>query len=422
MTELRVAAGMIRTFLRLPIALQAEVLIAQKLCHFLMTDRMLLPCQLSSQSPGTLADPTQRRFGIAASSEFLYPLAGAFSSGLDTYALSSILTDDTTFFRENPELHLRQADYYRIRYFVLETSRAKARMAQLSLGRAERHDFGVWTVFELKDRPAPDVQPLGVRPILVLTSFSAKARLQSNFNFFRLAEEEFLRTPSLPLTYAPAYRLDKLPDPAGFGALVVERYEYHDAGAAFGAVQVFSRQRPVVLIAADDPLFRSLSARRAELGAVRIVERAPSNGAERWIGVGRPVSYARNPVRLTWMIVRAALGEVLERGSVGLTVTCSVSRAPALQRITCEGGAGEGATNVAVASSFHPNWRAAGGAPVLMLSPSLTYTQVQGTAELRFRRNAVERGALWLSGFALAVVGALSMREKWLRSFRRRTS
>src|ERR1017187_416130 len=35
-----------------------------------MTDRMLLPCQLSSQSPGAFADPPQRRFGIAACFRF----------------------------------------------------------------------------------------------------------------------------------------------------------------------------------------------------------------------------------------------------------------------------------------------------------------------------------------------------------------
>ena len=39
--------------------------VAQKLGHFLMTDRMLLPSQLSSQIPGTFADPAQGIFGIA---------------------------------------------------------------------------------------------------------------------------------------------------------------------------------------------------------------------------------------------------------------------------------------------------------------------------------------------------------------------
>src|ERR1022692_220210 len=35
-----------------------------------MTDWMLLPCQLSSQSPGAFADPPQGRFGIAARFRF----------------------------------------------------------------------------------------------------------------------------------------------------------------------------------------------------------------------------------------------------------------------------------------------------------------------------------------------------------------
>jgi hypothetical protein len=65
MTELRIAVGTIRTFLGLPVALQAVVLVAQKLCYFFMTDRMLLPSQPSSQIPGAFADPAQGIFGIA---------------------------------------------------------------------------------------------------------------------------------------------------------------------------------------------------------------------------------------------------------------------------------------------------------------------------------------------------------------------
>ena len=65
MTELRIAVRMIRAFLSLPVTLQALILVAQKLRHFFMTDRMLLPSQLSCQIPSTLTDPTQGRFGIA---------------------------------------------------------------------------------------------------------------------------------------------------------------------------------------------------------------------------------------------------------------------------------------------------------------------------------------------------------------------
>jgi len=58
-TELRVAVGMIRTFLSLAVALQAEAPAAQKLSSLLMTDRMLLPSQMSGQIPGALAYPSQ---------------------------------------------------------------------------------------------------------------------------------------------------------------------------------------------------------------------------------------------------------------------------------------------------------------------------------------------------------------------------
>ena len=69
-TELRVAVGMVRAFFRLAIALQAVVLIAQKLRHFLMADRMLLPCKLSGQIPCALASPTQGRFRVASRVRF----------------------------------------------------------------------------------------------------------------------------------------------------------------------------------------------------------------------------------------------------------------------------------------------------------------------------------------------------------------
>jgi hypothetical protein len=65
MTELRIAVRMIRAFLGLPVALQAVVLVAEKLSHLLMTDRMLPSSQLSGQSPGALADPAQGIFRIA---------------------------------------------------------------------------------------------------------------------------------------------------------------------------------------------------------------------------------------------------------------------------------------------------------------------------------------------------------------------
>ena len=337
------------------------------------------------------------------SSEFLYPIAGVFSSGRDAYALSSILAEDAAFFRQDPRVHLGQAGIYRVRYFVLETEPAKTRMARLAPERFNRYDFGVWSVFELKSQDLAAAEPMPMKPVLVLTMFTAKAARQSDFNFLRLAEEDFVIPPLLPTVFGPGYSADVLPDPSGFGALVIDAYRYRDPTSAFRQVQAFSRHTPVVLVESNDALFRMLASRRSELGRVAIVPRATPS-SDRWIGAGRPLNYGRDSVRITWMNVKAALRQVLER-EPSAPPDCSAAWGNASLRIRCGGGRPQG---VVINSSFHPNWRAADGAAdgaaVLMLNPSLTYTTVRGETVLEFRRTALERAALAVSGIAFAAV------------------
>lgn len=54
--------------------------------------------------------------------------------------------------------------------------------------------------------------------------------------------------------------------------------------------------------------------------------------------------------------------------------------------------------------SYYPNRRAANGAPVLMLNPSLTYTTVHGETVLEFRRTGLERAALIVPAVAFAPI------------------
>ncbi|HSW51446.1 MAG TPA: hypothetical protein VLH09_14770 [Bryobacteraceae bacterium] len=65
-------------------------------------------------------------------------------------------------------------------------------------------------------------------------------------------------------------------------------------------------------------------------------------------------------------------------------------------------------------SSYHPNWRAADGSPVLMLAPTHIYTTVSGTTELRFRRTGIEVAALVVSclTFVAVTVGLLWPRHR----------
>jgi len=70
MTELSIPVRMIVAFLNLSIALQAVVLFVKKLGNFNITDRMIASGEFGGQSARALADPSQRRFGIASRARF----------------------------------------------------------------------------------------------------------------------------------------------------------------------------------------------------------------------------------------------------------------------------------------------------------------------------------------------------------------
>src|SRR3990172_10729687 len=63
--ELRVAVGMIRAFLRLPVPLEAVVHRAKELCNLLMADRMVLAREFRRERPRALARPAQRGLRVA---------------------------------------------------------------------------------------------------------------------------------------------------------------------------------------------------------------------------------------------------------------------------------------------------------------------------------------------------------------------
>jgi hypothetical protein len=334
----------------------------------------------------------------------LYPLAGSVSSGKDNFGLSSVLAEDTDFLGQDVERHIQQAAQYRIRYFVMVTNAAKARMAALGPDRVARRDFGVWTVFEMKGPIPPEAAPLAAKPALALTAFSAKLTRPSDYDFLRLAEEDFAYPADPPIAFRPNLRADRLPDAAMFSGLVVEEYRYGYIGAAFERIRQFSREKPTVLVESPDPLFRLLEQRLPELGRVSVVRRTPPD-SDRWIGTTRRSSYRADSVRQTWQRVRAALSAMLPAEASGSPSTsCGVTSGPGVQEVRCGAGARGEPVPVAINTNFHPNWRAADGRPLFMLSPTLMYTAVQGPAELTFRRSGLDDAALVVSAMSFAAI------------------
>jgi len=343
------------------------------------------------------------------SSVFINPLIGAMSAGKDNFGLSSILSEDAEFLSQSMERHLRQAEVYRVRYFVVFSEATKRRLARFA--ECARYDFGEWSVFESKTPPRPEAMPLSQRPVLLLTSFSAKLTRRSDYHFLRLAQEEFIGSPGLPLAFHPDYRADRLPEAELFSALVVESYRYRDTATAFEQIKRFSRKKPVVLVEGDDPLFRTCKDRQAEMGKVFFVDRVPADDT-RWIGTGsRAVSYRNNAVRQTWKNIKAALAPALEGEPAEPAASCELTRSTAELRIRCYGRESGRDVPVSINTSFHPCWRAHDGRPVLMLGPNLMYAAVgEDPLQLRFRRSRADVAAAICSALALFVGLAWALR------------
>ena len=68
MPKLGIPVGVILALIKLPIALQAVVLLVEELRDSYIADRMMLPAEFGGERPGAFADPPQGGFRIATGS------------------------------------------------------------------------------------------------------------------------------------------------------------------------------------------------------------------------------------------------------------------------------------------------------------------------------------------------------------------
>ena len=192
----------------------------------------------------------------------------------DATNLSSMLIDDTDFARQPVANHLAQARFIGTRYLVTRSPWAKNRLAAEPAIKS-RIDFGPWTIHELQGEQFSAVQLLHYKPALVVSKISLKQRRRDQYEFVRFAEEQFADGWfDVLLAHSAEIKIDHLNVPAGFGALIVDTYQYDDENAAFTRLREFAQQRPLILLAGDNPLFRRLQSSIADFPQATIIERA----------------------------------------------------------------------------------------------------------------------------------------------------
>jgi len=265
-----------------------------------------------------------------------------------------------------------------VRYLIIGTPETKDNLSHEEEIVA-RHDIGDWTIFEIRPIAAP-TRTLQYRPALVVSDFTVKLRRRNQYDFIRLAEEQFNDAWfDVLLVRSPERKLDLLPQLNQFGALIIDTYDYQDEAKAVAQLKTFAENHTLILLSSEAPLFNRL---KSEIPRAVVIER-PREDPGDWITAVDPSEhYDGTSIRNTWKAIRNAL----ERGKV------AASQQPA---------------PVLIAQTFHPKWVRSDNQPLYAATPFFTFGFFDQSPNLNFQRTRYDRFGLWCSVAALVFLGVL---------------
>lgn len=364
----------------------------------LQADGPALNAYLGAQGNETLSVVYRE---ASPNSIFFNALVNSVSQGNDSFGISSVLADDLDFKAQPVARQLERARWLGVRYLLVESAVAKAKL-EGEPSVAARYDFERWSVFELGGEVAARSRVLKYRPALVVSDFSVKSRGRNDFDFMRLAEEQFADGWfEVLLARSPERKIDRLDDLENFGALVLDKYDCDDEERAFQILRDYSRRHALVLLASDAPLFRRVRASLSEFPHAHVVERERAETRGETVDSFQPsYHYDQSAVRQLWREVRAALErektEVDESSASVSTVAGKNELSLALEAPRAAGD-----VPVLVSTTYSPRWRAREGNHVYAATPFFMLIFARGPVHLSYARDAKDRAGLWASGLAL---------------------
>jgi hypothetical protein len=357
-------------------------------------DSLALNAYLGSQGNETISIVYRE---ASPNSSFFNAELNAFSPYKENFGISSTLMDDKDFINQPLSQHLKRLEFIGVRYLVIGTAEMKQRLAREP--GLTRHEVGAWTIFQLQGEPFRYARALQYRPALVVSDFTVKLRRQDQYDFVRLAEEQFNDTWfDVLLVRAPERKLDLIRDLDKFGALIVERYAFQDENNAFARLKEFAHTRPLILISSESPLFVRIKSALNEFPRAVVIERIPETMSD-WVEAVEPShSYDSSSIRSVWRAVRAVLDKEKVRfaGDVQAQVEKNLVRL----------NSSEKNVPVVIAQTYNPKWVRNDREAVYAATPFFTVTFIDQPTQLLFERSRLDRIALWISLFAfVGIVG-----------------
>jgi len=332
---------------------------------------------------------------------FMLPAVNALSSYPDSFGVSSALADDLDFAAQPLAKHIERAALLGVKYLVMRTPTMKEKLAtELRIG--SRHDFGWWSVFELKGELPQPARILSYRPALVVSGLNFKLRRSNEWSFTRLTEEQFFDGWfDVLLAHSPEGKIDRLSNLQRFGALLLDSYNYDDESRAYDVLKQFAQDRELILLSDESQLFKRIKASRADFPKLDIIERADVGPGEPMEALQPNKHYRDNPVRQAWGAIHIALEKSklpVTQGGDNIPTEFAQNRISIGAQLVKP----DSPVPVLVANTFHPNWKREDGATVYPATPFYTLTFADGPVRLVYGRVWYEKLATWVSAATLA--------------------
>ena len=337
-------------------------------------------------------------------SSFFNATLNAFSPYRENFGISSALLADLDFINQPLAQHIRRLQFIGVRYVIIGSPEMKDRLGRED-GIAARHEVGGWTIFEIAQPVAPFVRALQYRPALLISDFTVKMRSRGQYDFIRLAEEQFNDAWfDVLLVRSPERRIDLLPPLEQFGALVLDTYDYQDEEQAMLQLKKFAQNHTLILLSSNAPLFARIKSEISQFPRAVVIER-PLEPAGDWIDEPEPSEhYNSSPIRKTWRSIRV----VLDRDKVPMTgIEIKSQTTTNMLQIASDGLSAQQSVPVLFAQTFHPKWVRADTKPLYAATPFFTVGFFDQGTQINFQRSKYDRWALWCSAGALVFLGIM---------------
>ena len=334
-------------------------------------------------------------------SSFFNAELNAFSRYRENFGISSALLADLDFIDQPLAQHIKRLQFIGVRYVIIGSQEMRDRLNR-EAGVAARHDIGGWTIFQLAEPVAPPVRVLEYRPALLVSDFTVKMRSREQYDFTRLAEEQFHDGWfDVLLVRSPEQRIDLLPELEQFGALVIDTYNFQDETKALSQLKNFAQHHTLILLSSDAPLFNRIKSELSQFPRAVVIDRPQERSGE-WIDEPEPSEhYNSSSIRATWKGIRTAL----ERSKLPVNSSEIKSQIEANAIQINRPTSSEQSVPVLIAQTFHPKWVRSDSKPLYAVTPFFTVGFFDQSTYITFQRSRKDRVALWSSAATLVLLG-----------------